>query len=204
MKLLIDGKSYELTDECIAGLLVDLKKMLLLSNAKLPSEIQAAVDRVTSLSDDSLLHLVQIAKEFGMTHYLDLPTPKRIGTMTIARTVIGWAEKKFGEAARILRPPKKVDPIEHVVSVIYPVIEKAVPLMGETINNVTIECHTKGKSLTCIQFHGENRTRGSLVIDGNIGLRENHSRQDDRQIDRQALSGSLAPLYSGYAAQRGL
>jgi len=152
VKLQIEDKSYELTDECISGLLADLKRVLFLANAKLPPDIQEAINGVTSLSDDSLLQLVSTLKDFGLGHYLKMTGPKRFGAMGAARWIITQAEKKFGEVAQVLRPPKRADPVEHIASVIYPMVEKAVPKVGEAIPNVTIKASTQGTDVTSIRF----------------------------------------------------
>ncbi len=138
MKISIEGYEYEVTDECIAGLLSAIRGVLISSNIVLPIDIQIALTEVNSLTDDSLLRLIQAIKDFGLKYYYNLSTPKRLGVMATVRAGITQIEKKAGnsEAARQLRPPKKADPIEHLVSVFYPIIEKTIPISAALTENL--------------------------------------------------------------------
>jgi hypothetical protein len=152
VKLQIEGRDYELTDECIGGLLSDIRGILIKSHVHLPIEIQLALTQVNSLSDDSLLQLAEALRDFGLGYYLSMTGPKRFGAMGVARWIITQAEKKFGEVAQVLRPPRRTDPVEHIASVVYPFVEKEVPRLGKALPNVTIKASTKGSDVTSIRF----------------------------------------------------
>lgn len=145
MKISIEGKVYELTDECIASLFQLLRKPIA---GKLPGELRGTLEHTNH--PDQLPLLVEVLKDYGLGYYQQLPTHKRLSVMAVVRTGISWLEKKFGEPAKVFRPPKKADPVEHVASVIYPVIEKQLPLFGRFLDNATLTFTNDNQSITNI------------------------------------------------------
>jgi hypothetical protein len=199
VKISIEGREFELTDECIADVLRQMREVLTKTNVKLPSDIQAALDRVNSLTDESLLHFVQAIRDYGLGYYHGLSTPKRLSVMTGVRWLITQIEKKVGEAGKIFRPPKKADPLEHLVNTLYPSVERTVPTLGKVLPYATITLSADNTHVTNIRFSLEGQSGGQVAPDGNVRERENHSGETARQEYSTALSRDTA-LYSGYKA----
>jgi len=194
-----EPEEYELTDECIADLLRQMRDVLGKTNVKLPPDIQEALDRVNSLTDESLLRFVQAIRDYGLGYYHGLSTPKRLSVMAGVRWLITQGEKRFGDVAKVFRPPKKADPLEHLVATMYPSIERTVPTLGKVLPYATITLSADNTHVTNIRFSLEGQSGGQVAPDGNIGVRENHSGEIARQEYSTALSRDTA-LCSGYKA----
>lgn len=151
MRIMLEGREYNLTDACLSEMFVMVKKTL----PKLPSGIQSSIDEVQS--PDDLLPLAEKLRGLGLGAYQKLPIPKRLGTMAGVRTAIGWVEKMTGCTA--LRPPKKADPVEHLANLICPILEVMVPALKEVLEHASIEVSTDNADVTSIKLNYQNKGR---------------------------------------------
>lgn len=183
MKISIDGKVYELTDECIASLFQLLRKPIA---GKLPGELQGTIDNTNH--PDQLPLMVEALKDYGLGYYQQLPTPKRLSVMAVVRAGIAKLEKKFGEPAKVFRPPKKADPVEHVASVIYPVVEKHIPLFGKFFEHATLTFTIENESVTNIGLAYPTTGGGQVATDGNVRFWQDYSSKTSQQEYSKAVS----------------
>jgi len=188
VKVSIEGREYELTDECITDLLKQMRTVLTKTNVKLPSDIQTALDGINSLTDESLLLFVQSIRDYGLGYYQGLSTPKRLSVMAGVRWIISQGERRFGEVARAFRPPKRADPLEHLVSVVMPSVEKTVPVVGKVLPYVSIALTTDNENITHVRFSIEGQGGGQVAVDGNVREWQDNGGETVEQVHSAALS----------------
>ena len=179
MKLVIDGQQYEVSNECANGLLSLLKIMV--DRMELPKEVKSAFGAVNELSKDEIIIFSRQLEGHGMHFYHSLSTRKRITAIALARGLITHMATKFGTSvARVIVPPRRVDPIEHLVSVFYPVIEnKIIPDIAGVLDDATIEVITKGNTVTSIVI-SQDSSRRAMDIDGDFREWEDYSGKNAR------------------------
>lgn len=165
MKLSIDAQEYEISEDCLLELLEIGKKLA--RKADLSEEILEPILELDRLEEESLISLAEKLMRAGLGMYHNLSTIKRLAAIQACRWLIAHVEMRMNnpEAAKVLRPPKRKDPIEHVVSVFYPMIEYILIPEILKLKNATIEVNAQHNTIASIKLK-EDSSWGEVVTNG--------------------------------------
>lgn len=167
MKLIIEQKEYNVSEECLRDIFNVVKKVVV--KADLPKEIINPIWEMTSFDNENLNFLAGRLRDSGLSFYHGLSTPVRLVAIQLARWIIARIEMRTGsaETRALLRPPRRKDPIEHLIDVFYPVIEKAILPEIEKIRDVSIEVTTQDNTVSSINF-SQDISRREMDTNGDI------------------------------------
>jgi hypothetical protein len=178
MKISIDDKEYELSQQFVDQLKGTL--MFMAQDLNLPL--------FNAKDTNSIMDIVDVLFTYVLNQYDDLNMVFRLAIMTFVRGKIVDLEKKFGEQ---IRPPRGEDPVKHVLGYFMLKTDRAITLLEEEIlPHATIQIATRDNAFHSVNIRThQDQTGGTLVADGDIGIRENNGGETDRQAIGEALLG---------------
>jgi len=175
MKIIIDGKTYSISNDC----LYQLKDVITQFIRKNPFNL-IELECFNLNEDNSFIPLLYRIHLLLHNKYYSLSLPKRIMIMSFVRGKLASLEQSFGLSAR---PDKRSDPIEHVLNLIFSEVENQIDhLENEVFPHATIEIGTFSDSISSFTYREDkNKTGGEMVTDGNVRQWEDDSGKADRQ-----------------------
>ncbi len=183
MKILINNEEYTLSDEAIASLFEQLRKPLL---SKLPGELRGTLENTNHPRGIPLL--LGVLKDYGLGFYHALSVPRKLAVMSGCRWVIQQLEKKYGLVARLLRPAKRADPIDHVISMIWPIVEHQFPIFEKFFDNAELIFTAEQQNIVNIRLAYIGESGGQVASDGHKRVWENDGGETPEQEHSASLS----------------
>lgn len=164
MRLILEEKEYEIDDNCIDSLVT----LLRIQGEKigLPSMISHALEDVHSLSEEDLTLFASSLKKSALDFYNNLSTPMKLAAMAITRGMIAKLEGEKPELIPLIRPPKRVDPIEHLAGVLHSALTVYIIPQICMVNDAKIELRsTEDNTITSVEF-APNQRGGKMAAYG--------------------------------------
>lgn len=173
VKISIDEKEYEISEECLYGLLDSMRKVAF--KADLPKEIVRPLGEMTGIDKENISFLASKLRDNGLSFYHGLSTPKRLIAIQACRWIIAKLAMRMDyEARQVIQPPRRKDPIDHLVDVFYPIIEEIIIPEIAKIKDGIIEINTEHNTVTHVKL-AQDSARGTMATHGHIGQWEDDS-----------------------------
>jgi len=173
VEIKINEQQYKLSQDAEKELLETIQKFI----HSCPIDIEP-VKKYDLFQYKSVLPLLFQIAEVVRETYAGLSTGKRLLIMNGIRMVLFKLEEKFGAE---IRPPKRVDPVLHLIDFIRIKLHSDLSAFETRIlPNVSIAIETNTTEITNIGIGWDkDQTRGAMASDGDVRVREDDSREED-------------------------